>query len=65
VIWHPEHDLDGSLRYVLRNEPRLLPLAVLVRKKGSEWALWHADGMKFLRGTLPAVKNQAEGMLGL
>ena len=65
MIWHPEHDVDGSLRYVLRIEPKSLALAVLTRYYGPYWSLIHAQGVQVLKGSLRHVKGVSKELLGV
>jgi hypothetical protein len=65
MIWQKDVDLDGSLRYLLRREPWLLPLCVLTRYSRSMWNMVYADGIVNVQGSLKEVKRKAEGMLGL
>jgi hypothetical protein len=65
VVWCKERDLDGTLRYVLRHAPELLPLCALTRYSRRNWSLVHTDGILNVYGSLKEVKHKAMGMLGL
>jgi hypothetical protein len=65
MIWHPEHDLDGRLRYILKQGASFLPLCVITRYDRYNWTLLHADGLVTIKGGLKEVKQKAEGMLGV
>jgi hypothetical protein len=65
VVWQKDVELNGTLRYVLRQAPGFLPLCVLTRYSRRNWSLVHTDGILNVHGSLKEAKHKAMGMLGL
>ncbi len=65
MAWHKVEDLQGRLSYEFRLEQHALPLAVLTRIEGRDWALSYVRGSTLLHGLLIDVKREAQARLGI